>query len=237
MIDLVYIIADKESINNDLELLYSLRSVEKYVGDYNNIFITGRCPDFIDRNKVIYTPCKDIGAPMTNHWHKVRETIIQNELDGDFVLMYDDIFFVKPTNLTNYPFYQRGKLGESTTGGEHYRATLLNARDFLVRKGYNTYDHELHIPCIYNADTFMALDRYFMALKDDCQSMAVRSVYGNMAFEEQPYRGDIKIRSQMERVKYAIGVADCFSVSDDMFQFDTYDWLKKDLGKQSRWEK
>ena len=236
MIDLVYI-KGKESVNNDLELLYSLRSVEKYVGDYNNIFITGECPDFIDKGKIIYTPANDIGAPMTNHWWKVRETIKKTGLDGDFILMYDDIFFVKPTNLTHYPFYQRGKLGEDMNGGEHYRTTLLNARDFLVRKGCSTYDHELHIPCVYNAEKFLELDRYFMALKDDCQSMAVRSVYANMCCPEQPYRGDIKIRSQMERVKYAIGVADCFSVSDDMFQFDTYDWLKMDLGKQSRWEK
>ena len=236
MIDILYIY--KHSTNDDQELKYSLRSLEKYVNDYKRIFITGDIPDFIDEKKVIYTPEKDIGAPMTNHWWKVIQTI-RNTHDKntyEFALMYDDIFFVKPTNLSNYPYYQRGDLGEDKNGGEHYQQTLLNAKQFLEEHGQTTYDFELHTPFVYDSYSFAKINHLFESRKDDCQSMAVRSVYGNTFHSDAPYRGDIKIRG-LEKVEDVIGVADCFSVSESAFQYDTKRFLEKEFPNKSRWEK
>ena len=86
MVDILYIY--KHSKNNGEELKYSLRSLEKYVSNYGKIFITGDCPDFIDKSKVIHTPAQDIGYPMVNHWWKVRETIKKTNISNNFVLMY-----------------------------------------------------------------------------------------------------------------------------------------------------
>lgn len=60
-IDILYI-KGKPSINNDLEMKYSLRSLERYVMDYGRIFITGECPEYIDQKKVVFTPADDIGT-------------------------------------------------------------------------------------------------------------------------------------------------------------------------------
>ena len=235
MIDVLYIY--KHSQNDDQELKYSLRSLEKYVGDYGRVFITGDIPEFIDQEKVIYTPAQDIGAPMTNHWHKVTETIKKTDIGNFFALVYDDVFFIKHTNLSCYPFYQRGKLGQDPNGGEHYRQTLLNAKYFLEQKGFPINDYELHVPCVYHRNSFLKIGKFFEERKGDCQSMAVRSVYGNMILmPEQPYRGDIKIRGE-EKVKDVIGVADCFSVSEKAFQYDTLSFLEQEFPNKSRWEK
>ena len=232
--DIVYIY--KNSPNNGEELRYSLRSVEKYVRDVGTIIICGDKPDFIDTDLVMYIDAKDIGAPMTNHWWKVLNAF---ERTGacKLALMYDDIFFVKPTFLSHYPFYQKGKLEDNQEGGEHYRQTLKNAQMLLESNCCDTYNHELHVPCVYDADNFKELGFWFFTMKDDCQSAAVRSIYGNRFRHKQPYRGDIKIKDKMVRVEDVIGCADCFSCSDDAFSGNVLEFLKKEFPKKSEWEK
>lgn len=234
MVDVLYIKGEK-SENDDLEMKYSLRSLARYGECYNRVFITGCLPDFVDKSKVVYTPADDIGAPMTNHWWKVRKTISSTDISENFILMYDDIFFVRNTNLCGYPYYFRGELGEFETGGEHYRQTLLNAKKFLLDGRATTYDFELHIPFRYNRTFFAALDAFFEPLKYDAQSMAVRSVYGNNFADIKIGRADIKIRGK-EKVEDVIGGADCFSVSDDAFKYDTLDFLRKNFPERSKYE-
>lgn len=234
MIDILYIY--KHSQNSDQELKYSLRSLGKYVPDVGRVFITGECPNFIDKNKVIFTPCNDCYAPMSTHWNKVQTTTLEAKIGINFALMYDDIFFVKTTHLTNYPHYQRGLLGEDKNGGEHYRQTLLNAKETLEKEGYNTFDYELHTPFVYNTTNFWALNNTFKPLINDAQSMAVRSVYGNMFCKESPYRGDIKIRDKSTKVKDVIGTADCFSCSDEAFNGYVLEFLESEFPKKSKWE-
>ena len=233
MIDVLYIY--KNSPNNGEELRYSLRSLEKYVDDYGSVIICGDKPDFIS-DEVIYIEAKDIGAPMTNHWWKVLNAF---ERTGAYnlALMYDDIFFVKPTCLSHYPFYQKGKLEDNQEGGEHYRQTLKNAQILLENNFCDTYNHELHVPCVYNIDKFKELGFWFFTMKDDCQSAAVRSIYGNRFCKHQPYRGDIKIKDKNTKVEDIIGVADCFSCSDEVFNGNVLEFLKKEFPDNSGFEK
>lgn len=237
MIDILYIIGEP-SINKDQELKYSLRSLEKYVSDFNRIFITGKCPDFIDKSKVIFTPEKDIGMSTVNHWWKVNQTITQTDISEDFVLMYDDIFFIKPTKLENYPFYQKGYLGESTEGGKLYCQTLRNALEWLIRKRLPFVDYEVHTPFIYNKKNFLKLYDIFKAVADlnlRYGQLVPRSIYGNLFIkEEQPLIKDVKIRSKDEEIPTHL---DCFSVSDLDFKYKTLEYLEQEFKNKSRWEK
>lgn len=233
MIDVLYIY--KHSPNNGEELRYSLRSLEKNVLDVHRVVISGDCPDFINKEKVIYIETEDIGAPMTNHWWKVLNAFERTNSDR-FALMYDDIFFVKPTNLSNYPFYQKGALCDNKDGGEHYRQTLKNAELLLKRFFVSTYNHELHVPCIYEKEKFKELDFWFFCMKDDCQSAAVRSIYGNKFCSNQPYRGDIKVKDKETKIEDIVGIADCFSCSDEVFTGNTLEFLKKEFPNKSKLE-
>ena len=235
MIDILYIIKDTPSINGDLELLYSLRSLEQNVADFGRIYITGRCPDFIDKNKVIFTPCNDVETPMMSHWWKVQQTIDKTDISNDFVLMYDDIFFINHINLTGYPFYKRGELGEMKSGGEIYRQNLINTRNWLINEGLGVYyDYELHLPCIYNKIFFAALKDKFFPMLHTGQPISCRSVYGNMFKEYEPFALDVKLRNPEDDVPM---FGDCFSVSDQAFKYKTLDFLKTRYIIKSRWEK
>lgn len=238
-IDVLYIVGTGSKFGNE-ELKYSLRSLETYAKDFGRVFITGFCPPFIDKNKVIYTKEDDIGRPTINHWWKVRQTIQKTEISNTFVLMYDDIFFVKPIELSNYPFYQRGLLYNNNSGGNLYRESVIKASQFLVAEGCTQYNCELHIPCIYDRIKFMELDPIYEKLKKDPIGMVVRSVYANYCSQEdipEEPRKDIKLRLSTDVVEEMVGDADCFSVSDWVYQCDTQRWLKEHFPNKSRWER
>ena len=212
MIDILYIKGVK-SPNEDKELLYSLRSLSKNVQDSGRVFVTGKCPSFV--KNVIHTPVDDIGCKMINHWWKVTQTILQTDISDNFVLMYDDIFFTKETSLEDYPFYNRGNLGENSTGTPLYRKNLQEAWKWLYERGYTRLDFELHIPCIYNREKFLKLRKFYEPYIDKSIAPAVRSMYANINKVPTEYREDVKIRNKFD----SIGGYECFSTADDTFKY------------------
>lgn len=240
MIDVVYILKSYPSKNFDEEIRYSLRSLDKFCIDVSRVFITGGIPSFVDRNKIIHTPADDIGVPAVNHWWKVRKTIEKTDISDNFILMNDDFFFVKQTELTHYPLYFRGELIKELDQNSLYKQMLYNTRLCVLNNGgYSFLDFSVHCPIRYKRDQFLKLNPIFEEVKTEKPAFSVRSVYGNLFAldEERIYRKDIKIRRSTEKVENVIGEADCFSVSDDVFECDTLRWLKENLPNKSKWEK
>lgn len=229
MIDVVYIKGTK-SPNNDEELKFSLRSL-KCVKDLGRVFITGECPIFIDRSKVIFTQEKDIGCKMINHWWKVTQTILKTDISENFVLMYDDIFFMKEVSLRDYPAYNRGLLKDHTTGTLLYRQNLFDTDKWLKENGYNTLDYELHIPFIYNRTKFLKLKPIMEKYIKKPKALAVRSLYGNINNLPSPYRKDLKLREK----DCNIGDNECFSTSDNTFK-NVYELLKSKYSEGCKYE-
>lgn len=240
MIDVLYILRNAPSSNNDDEIRYSLRSLDKFCPDVSRVFLTGGLPKFIDERKVVYTPADDIGVPAINHWHKVKETIERTDISEDFILMYDDVFFVKESPLSAYPLFYRGELTNEKNENNLYALTLYATRKLLEQMKKPVLDFCLHTPIRYNCQRFLEMTKHFEPLIDEKPALSVRSFYGNAFtdFEQNKvFREDIKIRSSLENVKDVIGDADCFSVSDDVFCCDTLVYLVKNFPNKSRWEK
>ena len=232
--DVLYI-KGTESINKDLELKYSLRSLEKFGYGVDRVFITGECPDFIDQTKIIHLPEKDIGCPMINHWWKVTQTITKTDISDDFLLMYDDIFFTSLSNIMQYKGFFRGFLSEVCSGGQLYQKSLQNASAWLKTRNLTALDYELHIPIVYNRQNFQKLDPIFRPLMDQTLAMAVRSIYGNMFFEKPMKRKDVKIREATQRVEDI--QSECFSVSDKAFSIHVQPWLEEHFKRKGKYEK
>lgn len=238
MIDVLYILRNAPSSNNDDEIRYSLRSLDKFCPDVSRVFLTGGMPKFIDERKVLYTPADDIGVPAINHWHKVKETIERTDISDDFILMYDDVFFVKESPLSAYPLFYRGELTKEKNENNLYALTLYATRKLLEQMKKQTLDFCLHTPIRYNREKFLSMTPFFEKLINETPALSVRSFYGNgFADSEKVFREDIKIRSSLEKVEDVIGKVDCFSVSDDVFCCDTICYLVKNFPQKSRWEK
>lgn len=203
--DILYI--TKHSPNNDLELLYSLRSLK--FTSVDRVFISGFKPRFV--KNVIHIPCDDISYPAVNHWWKVTTAIKNSDISENFLLMYDDIFFLKETPISEFPSYHRGVLGDFATGTQLYQENLSRTKKWLLERKLPILDYSLHLPIIYNRDNFLKLEPIFK----DKIPFAVRSLYGNMFVKDSPQRDDFKLR----RITDKIPDVECFSSSDEVFPY------------------
>lgn len=214
--DILYIY--HKSPNNDLELMYSLRSLS-HIRDLGRVFVCGYLPRFV--KNVIYIPCDDIGYPAINHWWKVTQAIKNSDIGENFVLMYDDIFFLKDTTLGTFPNYHRGILGEVKVGTPLYQETLCKTKKWLLKHELPILDYSLHLPFTYNRGNFLMLEEIFKPLIREQSPLAPRSIYGNMFVNDSPLRDDFKMRN----ISDSIPDRECFSVSDSCFPQNLLDTL------------
>ena len=222
MIDILYI-KGITSPNSDLEIKYSLRSL-CHVKDLGRVFISGIKPSFV--TNVTHIPCYDIGYPMVNHWWKVSQAIKNSDISENFVLMYDDIFFLKDICLESYPSYYRGNLGDFETGTLTYQESLSKTKKWLLEHDMDILDYELHVPFIYNRENFLILDKIYEPQISERSPLAVRSMYGNIFGYTAIQRDDFKMRKKTDKIPDR----ECFSCSDEAFPFKFLDNLFPEKG-------
>lgn len=233
-IDVLYILGKGSFFGNE-ELRYSLRSLEKFGKNFGRLFITGECPDFINKEKVNFMPELDIGCPSINHWWKVDQTFRKTNIGDRALLMYDDVFFCAPVDLSKYPWRWRDVLPDTPQTGD-YRKSLYNAEKWLHDRSYPILNFCMHQPCIYEKEKFLSMEKDFEGLKLSDTGMSVRCVYANQFVFEDEHQDDLKIRSFVNNLDELITGRDCFSIADDCFHGPVENWLKKRLPERSQWE-
>lgn len=175
--DFIWVYVFKDSASQKIgifdELEYSIRSVEKnYTGDYR-LFVVGDEPH-IPHEGVIHIPCprvteyKDKASNVTvDQYEKFRAAASSDLVGDEFVIMYDDIFILKPTSrddlMINWARAEIESIDEYIknpirTGTISYLRIWRNTyegvkmlRDF---RGLKTYDWETHTPRYVQKDKF-----------------------------------------------------------------------------------
>ena len=238
MIDLVIPLC-KGSKFNDLELRYCLRSVEKYLRGYRNIYIIGDKPKWI-RN-VIHVPftqrpgdCKD-----KNIMLKVLHACDIPEVSPEFLFMNDDHFLLKSVDAINYPYYYNGKLVDWDNGKKMwcpYKQAVKNTLSVLIKNELPAKHYDIHTPILYDKELFKnIMGRYDW----DIQSgYIVKSLYANTLKLAGTSLIDCKISEPLHRY----GLADLlynrpvFSVGDAGLNRSMIDWLDEFYPEKSAYE-
>jgi hypothetical protein len=144
--DIVYILGNGSKTND--EIRYSLRSIETYL-KFDRVFIVGECPSFL--KNVIHIPYKENSNPRVNHLEKVNEVIKRvPDLSENFLLMYDDIFFIRSEDIDNYPNYYKGQLERFCGEDSLFKKCLSDTKYYLEEHGKPTLNFSVHRPVIYN---------------------------------------------------------------------------------------
>jgi len=152
MIDVVYILGSGSTVGN-AEIKYSLRSIEKHLKDYGNVFIIGERPYFLNE-KAIEIKFKDLHRNKArNIMSKINRAAIDERVSDNFILFNDDYFLLQDVSAIGYPFYYKNNLKEaiSLNIGEyekHLRATL----QVLEEKNKPIFNFDSHYPIIYNKE-------------------------------------------------------------------------------------
>lgn len=165
------VIPYKNSANNGFDLRYTLRGIEKYFHDLENIFIVGDCPGFTQN--VIHIPMcesEERHYKQRNIFSKLCAACEDKRVSDSFAWFSDDHFLLKPYQVEyNY----RATLSESLerfTIHQNYRYTLTNTHNFL-NGGYD-YGHG---PMVFEKEKFV---RAVAGLRwNIAWGFAIKSVY------------------------------------------------------------
>jgi hypothetical protein len=184
------VIPYRHSASNGLELRYTLRGIEKFFPDLENIFIIGDCPEFVDN--IIHIPAKD--APerhlkARNIMSKLWIACEDKRVSDTFAMFNDDHFLLKPYNHSyHYSQYLQYSVA-SYTVHQTYRNTLNNTMAYL--NGGKNFD--THCPIIFNKELFVRT--VTTADWSKPWGYGIKSLYCNMAGIEGEYYPDLKIKS------------------------------------------
>lgn len=197
MISVVFVLG-KGSLWNDLEIKYSLRSIEKHLTNCKDVWIVGYCPEFLQNvNRIPFKdehPCKE-----TNIYRKILRACQEKSITDDFLFFNDDHFLLKDFNALEFPYFWKSDLRASSKmmkPGNRYKKAVDNAYRALNAFGFETKSFDTHTPIIYNKKKFISvMTKYDWNQK---VSYVVKSMYANSLGIEGIREPDCKINSQVE---------------------------------------
>ena len=166
-VDAVFVIG-AGSRHNDEELRYALRSIDRNCKFIRDIYICGRCPDWVDRSRVKFLPWPDrfSHAKDANIIDKLRHACEYDGIAKKILFCSDDQFVTRPCTWDDFkPRYQRRYLADDewyanirSVWHSRLRATLERERMRREREGIDkdsVFYYEPHIWMPIDRDKFI----------------------------------------------------------------------------------
>lgn len=227
--DALYPLGGKQYFGS-IELLFSLRMLEKFGEGIDNVFVIGADPGFL-KNEAI--PFEKHGVKNYRIAKKVEFACGIENLSEDFLFCNDDHFFMKPFVASEYPYYQKGTL-EREASTQEYQQYLDDTANFLKKLGKPYLHYDVHCPIVYNKTKFLELSDLWNPQRE----LVVKSMYCNFHGLTGPDYIDHKL-------KHLLGAPDlnkmteneCFSVYDSAMKRGVLQYLCNNFGEPSRFEK
>jgi hypothetical protein len=184
-IDIVYIMDDRSKREN-IELMFSLRSVKKHLKNYRKIHIVGE--DMSKTIKATRVVKHHVLPPTEGYNHQIKkhhmiDLVCQNDLISDeFVLISDDCFLLQNHDVNKLPFYYSGTLEERVEGYRNQNsASIRNLREtgkLLKDHNRQTKYYNTHTPLLINKKDFLALKETFYIEEFEC-GLLYKTLYCN----------------------------------------------------------
>lgn len=241
--DLVYTLADKID-NDDIELKYSLRSVEQYAKDYSKIVIVGRLPEWINPEKVLHIPARDSSYKSANIKNKLLAAATHKQVSDNFIHMNDDYFLTQEWNFSQIEYFHSQQSFHDFIYNSDKRwnfYTLIVEQTWKLLKKLNLSErfYDLHIPFKFNKDKFItAMECVDWTDKQaGVKGYIIRSLYGNFHNLESGPRQDTKMYKfvNLDASIKLVKSMDMFSTSDNLGQH-THNILESLYPKKSEFE-
>jgi hypothetical protein len=142
---------------DNTELRYCMRSIEKHLTGYGDIFIIGEKPDWL-RN-VIHIPHDEGFNPQSyekdrNIFNKIMAACADERVSDDFLFMNDDHFLLQDYEAGKFPYYCYGWIDEFLTVTD-YKHTVANTNAAIDTQ--DAVYADIHCPIVYNKFNFKAV--------------------------------------------------------------------------------
>ncbi len=216
-IDIVYLFANGFSHFRNMELKYSLRSLEKYGRNYRNVIIVGDITPYLN-DRIIHVPQTDDPCHCKERriMGKILKACNTPEISNPFLFFNDDFFLTKPIDFSQIPNYIKGDLRCAIKKRKAglYRQSLENTYYALKGRGCDTQHFDLHYPIYYDKKKFPeVMNSYDWNVR---AGYVVKSLYANTLGIKGIYRHDAKIEKSHDKqeVLRRIQDTDLFSTAE-----------------------
>ncbi|MCR5813050.1 MAG: hypothetical protein K6G15_00965 [Desulfovibrio sp.] len=199
--DIVYVLKEQ---SRNVDLVYSLRSVQKYVTGYDRIWMAGYRPLWVS-NEIPVIRTKQHGIKWQNGRNNLIAACEHPDVSEDFVLFNDDFFALRPVDLRTDLNLCLGSLecaivkyakeeGRLTS----WKRAFAQAHSLLERLGSEHFENfEIHAPVIFNKTRYLGLIRHPMVADHikEHKCVLARTLYGNLNWRNPRITRDVKLRS------------------------------------------
>jgi hypothetical protein len=218
------------------ELRYCLRSIEKHLRGYGDIFIIGEKPPWL--RHVIHIPFDEGFAPKChekerNIFTKIMAACADERVTDDFLFMNDDHYLLREYEAGAFPYYYDGDLAEKMTVTD-YKHTVWNTMALFNEEALY---FDIHCPIIYNKLRFQYT---FLDVNWSRWGYCIKSVYMNsnscaIRTEEYP---DLKISEAYpaSKIRELLAGRGWFSIGDRAREGELLQVLKELYPNKSKYE-
>lgn len=211
--DIVYALG-KGSVLKDFELRMSLRSVEKYLSGYGEVWIIGERPEWLQN--IQHKPLPDSHKISdTNIMRKIEAACQTAEITDEFAFFNDDHYLLHPFEAATFPYFHKGLLDTYVANRQNdgYGRRAANTLKFLKANNLPTKHFDIHTPIIYNKELFLkhVVNAVDWGNKD---GFIIKSLYANAlnieGVEEEdnkmnhPPTSNIKVFSSFPHMKASV---------------------------------
>jgi hypothetical protein len=211
---------------SNIELKYCLRSIEKHLSGYGDIFIIGHMPSWV--RGCIHIPATDEDRTWWKERNIYRKILLACEdprVTDDFLFMNDEHYLLSDFVAGEFPYYWDGFMYEQAGREDQYGGSARNTQEALIegmgrRVGRNW---DAHCPILYNKKAFNWLSNFNWGNK---HGYCIKTLYCEYEFmqvvedENSPVPGirypDLKINQPLpaEKIKELIAGRHWFSIGN-----------------------
>lgn len=246
--DILYVIGrGSRWLNN--ELRYSLRSIEKYGINVGRIYISGYCPDFIDKNTVTFIPCDDMfNRKHNNILRCIEEAVEKSDIGEEFLLSSDDHFYIKPTDFDNYPYFRKAESlpdNFDPDSNRFYRESLISTYKLLKScelpvNEFNWHGNTHFNKRLFCEERFQHIRQLAYCLPGGCEPTCLML---NYQLSREPFeitdRNDCKLNENATEADFVrlVGDRECISCASSVNNSFIVKFLEREFPNKSKYEK
>jgi hypothetical protein len=171
------------------DLLYCLRSLDKYVQDFGRVIIVGDAPNII--RGVVNIPSGDESGYQRAAKNIYRKLELAAEISDQFLVVHDDHFLLRDIVASEYPYYHRGPINpEGKPSG--YQKLLENT----IEQFHGANDFDVHCPILMTAEGLQKLEALDW---EKPYGYGIKTAYCYLNNIEGEMFSDLKIKSPMNK--------------------------------------
>jgi len=191
-VDIVFPLRTFSAHDDNLELRYALRSIEKYLTGYRNIIVVSKAAPSWLRNMTVIDAFDDSQRKEMNFFIAILAAATQS--DADYIQVWcDDFAVLRDLDAGNVQaLYGRRDLTANHGGSSDWGRRLRLTAAALKQRGKTTINFESHTPGLFERKKFIALAEEFKTERQAAPGVTCYSLYhnyyGSRALSMNPFK-------------------------------------------------